>query len=33
MKKEFVRDIKDNIEMRVKGDIYVSHEGNKLYIF
>lgn len=32
MKKEFVRDIKENIEMRVKGDIYVSHEGNKLYI-
>lgn len=32
MKKEFVRDIKENIEMRVKGHIYVFHEGNKLYI-
>lgn len=32
MKKAFLRDIKGNIEIRVKGNVYVSYEGDKLYI-
>lgn len=32
MEKMFLRDIKDNIGIRVKGNVYVSYEGDKLYI-
>lgn len=32
MEKAFLRDIKDNIEIRVKGNVYLSYEGDKLYI-
>ena len=32
MKKAFLRDIKENIGTRVKGNVYVSYEGSNLYI-
>lgn len=32
MEKTFLRDLKENIGIRVKGNVYLSYEGDKLYI-